>query len=142
MMALAVAPRRAGVVLGKDPFERGVLLLDLDHRRVDHLADGRLLRLGLERRPAGILGYPEDVLGEVLVAVLGVGVRLGLEGVVPLLEGVGDVLKENQPQRDVLVLGRAHLAPHLVRRRLELLLESKVRPAVVLPGGSTPFSAP
>ena len=40
------------------------------------LADGGLLGLGLEPvRPAGLFGNPEDVLGEVFVAVLGVGAR-------------------------------------------------------------------
>ena len=40
-----------------------------------------------------------------------------------LLEGVGDVLQEDQAEDDVLVLGRVHVAPQLVGRLPELLRE-------------------
>ena len=71
--------RRPGVVLGEHALERRVVLLDRDHRVVDQLADRRLLGVRLEVRPAGLLRHPEDVLGRVLVAVLGVGVLVGRE---------------------------------------------------------------
>jgi len=51
----------------------------------------------------------------------------GLDRVVPLLEGVGDVLEEDQPERDVLVLARVHVPAHLVRCGSELLLEPEIR---------------
>ena len=53
--------RRAGVVLGQHALERGVVALDGDHGVVDELADGRLLGLGLEVRPARLRRHPEDV---------------------------------------------------------------------------------
>jgi hypothetical protein len=37
---------------------------------VEGLADGRLLGLPLEERPAGLVRHPEHVLGDVLVAIL------------------------------------------------------------------------
>src|SRR5208282_5405895 len=57
----------------------------------------------------------------------GSGVRLLLDLVVPLLEGVGDVLEEDQPEGDVLVLASVHVPAHLVRRGPELLLEPEIR---------------
>jgi len=61
--------------------------------------------------PAGFLGDPEDADGAVLVGVFGVSTRgaVGLELGVLRLEGVTDVLEEDQPQDDVLVLGRVHV---------------------------------
>ena len=50
----------------------------------------------------------------------------------PLLEGVGDVLQEDQPEHDVLVLGGVHVAAELVGRRPELLLEAELGTAVRL----------
>jgi len=58
--------------------------------------------------PAGIGGHPEDVLGPVFVGVFGIG-----PGVVAFpseelgavfLEGVRDVLEEDEAEDDVLVL--------------------------------------
>ena len=71
--------RGAGVVLGQHAFEGGVVALDAGHGVVDELADGGLLRLGLEVRPARFGRHPEDVERPVLVRVLGVG-ALGLLG--------------------------------------------------------------
>ena len=118
---------RAGEVLGQDSLERPVLLLDRIHRVVDDLADLGRLGGGLELRPSGVRRHPEHVFAHVLVAVLRVGVGLLLDRVVPLLEGVGDVLEEDQPEGDVLVLARVHVPAHLVRRGPELLLEPEIR---------------
>ena len=65
--------RRPGVVLGQNALEPGVVALDGNHRVVDDLADGRLLGLALQVRPAGLLRHPEDVLGAVFVGIFGVG---------------------------------------------------------------------
>ena len=86
----------AGVLLGQDTLEARVVALDGDHGVVHHLADRGLLGAGLQVRPASFLRNPEDVLGFVLVLVLGVGagiVALARHqlGVV-LVEGVRDVL--------------------------------------------------
>ena len=55
------------------------------------------------------------MLGGVLVPILG-GVlsELGQHGGVALLEGVGDVLQEDQAEHDVLVLGGVHRAAQSV----------------------------
>ena len=75
-----------------------------------------LLGAGLEVGPAGLLRHPEDVRRR--------GTRPGLPGRRPgllgcergvlLLEGVGDVLEEDQAEDDVLVLGRVHVVAQLV----------------------------
>ena len=63
--------------------------------------------------PAGVGRHPEDALGAVLVRVFRVRalVHLGFELGVGFLEGVGDVLEEDQAEDDVLVLGGVHAAP-------------------------------
>ena len=114
--------RGAGVVLGQHALERRVVALDAGHRVVDELADGGLLGLRLQVRPARLGRHPEDVLRAVLVGVLGVGALrlLGFELRVLLLEGVGDVLEEDQAEDDVLVLGGVHAAAERVGHLPEL----------------------
>ena len=112
----------AGVVLGQHALERRVVALDAGHDVVHELADGGLAGLRLEVRPARLGRDPEDALGAVLVgifekpgdgvaAVAGRGreVVLGLRIVddapevrVALLEGVGDVLQEEQAEATCL----------------------------------------
>ena len=48
-----------------------------------------------------------------------------------LLEGVGDVLEEDEAEDDVLVLGRVHVGAELVGGLPELLLEAEVRAGAV-----------
>ena len=76
-------------------------------------ADVGLRGAGLEVRPAGLRRDPEDVVAGVLVAVLGVGARVrgGLrhQGRVLLLEGVANVLEEDEAEDHVLVLGGVHV---------------------------------
>ena len=105
-----------GVALGQHVLEHGVVALDCGHRVVHEPADDGLLGLGLEMAPARLRRHPEDVLGPILVGVLRIGslVLLGLESGVHLLEGVGDVLEEDEPENDVLVLGRIHRAAQSV----------------------------
>src|SRR5665647_1973520 len=131
----------AGVVFAQHALEARILALDRHHGVVDELADLGLLGAGLEVRPARLARHPEDVLGEVLVAVFGVdaglagaasrkapgGLLLGLrqQGRVLLLERVRDVLEEDEAEGHVLVLGRVHVAAHLVGRGPEHLLEAE-----------------
>ena len=84
-------------------------------------------RLRLQVRPARLGRHPEDVQRAVLVRVLGVGALrlLGVELGVLLLEGVGDVLEEDQAEDDVLVLGRVHVAAQRVGHLPELRLRSR-----------------
>ena len=71
----------------------------------------RLSRLRPQMRPTGLRRHPEDVLGGVLVAVLGgILAELGQDRGMAFLEGVGDVLQEDQAEHDVLVLGGVHRA--------------------------------
>ena len=120
--------RRASVVLGQHIPELRVVALDGVHRIVDELADRGLLGLVLQVSPAGLGRYPEDVLGAVLVGVLGVSalLLLGLEPGVRFLEGVGDVLEEDKAEDDVLVLGGVHRAAQRVGHFPELGLVADV----------------
>jgi hypothetical protein len=79
---------------------------------VDELADGGLLRLGLEVRPAHLGRHPEDVERAILVRVLGVGapVLLGLKLGVLCFESIEDVLQEDEAEDDVFILGGVHAA--------------------------------
>ena len=64
-------------------------------------------------RPAAFSGHPEDVLGIVFVFVFRVGAsavilardQLGMV----FVEGVGDVLEEDEAEDDMLVLSRVHV---------------------------------
>ena len=110
----------AGVVLGQHALEPRVVALDGDHRIVDDLADRRLLGAGLEMRPAGSFGHPEDVLRFVFVRVFGIRALVvalaGDEFSAVLLERVGDVLEEDEAEDDVLVFRRVHVVAELVGR--------------------------
>ena len=77
--------------------------------------------------PARLFRHPEDAGGAVLVRVLGVGPvgPLGFKFGVLRLKGVGDVLEEDQPQDDMLVLRRVHVVAQRVGRRPELRFKSK-----------------
>ena len=111
----------AGVVFGQHVLEYGIVALDAGHGAVDELADGGLARLGLEMGPAGLRRHPEDVLGDVFVAVLGsFGSPFGQNRRMALLEGVGDVFQKDEPQDDVLVFGRVHAAAQGVRHAPQL----------------------
>jgi len=114
--------RGARVVLGQHTLERRVVALDAGHRVVDELADRGLLRLRLQVRPACLGRHPEDGERTVLVRVFGIGTLrlLGDELGVLLLEGVGDVLQEDQAEDDVLVLGGVHRAAQGVGHLPEL----------------------
>ena len=114
--------RRTGVVLREHVLEHGVVALDRGHGIVEQPADGGLLRLPLEMSPPRLLRNPEDVLGAVLVRVLRIGAfgPFGIEAGVHLLEGVGDVLQEDEAEDDMLVFGRVHAAAQGVGHAPEL----------------------
>ena len=100
---------RPGVVSRQHVLERGVVALKRDHRLIDGQADSRLPRLRPQMRPTGLGRHPEHVLGDVLVPVLGsVLAPFGQHRGTAFLEGVGDVLEEDQSEDDVLVLGGVH----------------------------------
>jgi hypothetical protein len=119
-------------VFGQHPdavrLKRRVVALDGRHRVVHQLADGRLRGVGLQMRPACLLRHPEDAYRAVLVGVLGFGSfrTLRLKFGVLRLEGVGDVLEEDQAENDVLVLGRIHVVAQGIGRCPELGLEPEV----------------
>jgi hypothetical protein len=94
-----------------------------------------LLRVGLEVRPAGFLGHPEDIDGPVLVRVLRIGslVLLGYEPGVLLLEGVGDIFEEDQAEYNVFILGGVHVGAERVGGLPQFPFETKVS-SVVVPG--------
>jgi len=117
---------RAGVVLRQDGFERGVVTLDRRHRVIDDLSDRRLRCRALQIRPTRFRRHPEDVFGAVFVRVFRVGAfaALGVELGVLRLERVGNVFEENQPEHDVLVLGRIHVVAQRIGRLQQLRLET------------------
>ena len=96
------------------------------HRVVDQLADGRLLGVGLQMRPARLLGHPEHVLGEILVRVFGGGGVFRQQRGALRLEGIGDVLEEDQAEGDVLVVGRLQVLAQLVGGEEQLRLEAEI----------------
>jgi hypothetical protein len=138
------------VDLGQGALERGVVGLDGVHGVVEGLADGGLLGLALEVGPArcwgtqntfsavyssrssrarrarprapGFLMYSEGVWGR----------RASDRTLAALLEGVGDVLEEDQPEHDVLVLGRVHVVAQHVGRRPQLVFEAERAGLVVV----------
>ena len=118
--------RRAVVVLGQHALEAGIVRLDGGHRVVDQLADGRLLGVGLQMRPARLLGHPEHVLGQIFVRVFGGGGVFGQQRGALRLEGVRDVLEEDQAERDVLVVGRLQVLAQLVGGEKQLRLEAEI----------------
>ena len=71
--------RLAGVVLRQHVPERRVVPLDGRHRVVHQPTDPRLLGLTPEVAPAGRWRNPEDVLGSVLVGIVGVGTVVALQ---------------------------------------------------------------
>ena len=130
------------VVLGKHVLERRVVPLDGGHRVVHGPAYGGLLRLRLQPGPTGLRRHPEDALGAVLVRVFGVRAvdDLLLQLGVGLLEGIGDVLQEDQTENDMLVLGGVHAAPQGVGHQPILGLVARGR--AVGPGSSAVVPRP
>ena len=116
--------RRAGVLLRQHAAERRVVPLDGGHRVVQQQADVRLARLSLQVVPPRLRRHPEDAESPVLVRVLRVRafVDLRFQLRACLLKGVGDVLQEDQPQHDVLVLGGVHAAAQGVGHPPQLVL--------------------
>jgi hypothetical protein len=120
----------ASVAFVESALEPRVVALQRDHGVVHVLADTRQLGVGLKVSPAGLLGYPEEVGGEVFVLVLGVrAFVIALAGDQPgvvLVEAVGGVFEKDQAEDGVLVLRRVHVVVELVRGEPELGLEAEV----------------
>jgi hypothetical protein len=55
-----------------------------------------------------------------------------------LFKGIGDILKKEKAEDDVLVLGRVHVAAELVGGEPELCFEAEIRGGVVVGGGAGP----
>ena len=77
-------------------------------------------------RPARLLRHPEHVLGQILVRVFGSGGVFRQQRRALRLEGVGDVLEEDQAERDVLVVGRLEVLAQLVGGEEQLRLEAEI----------------
>ena len=120
----------AAVILVQGALEARIVPFEGDHGVIDKFADGRELGIGLEEGPAGFLRNPEDVGGEVLVLVLGIGpgvlaISRNELGVM-LLEAIGDVLQEDKAKDDVLVLARIHVVAKLISGEPQFSLEADV----------------
>jgi hypothetical protein len=87
-----------------------------------------LAGLLFQMRPARLGRHPEDAECAVLVRILGIGAfrALGFEMSVLLLEGVGDVLEEDEAEHDMLVLGCVHAAAQSVSHLPQLGLIADV----------------
>ena len=116
----------AGVVLVEDALERFVLALKRGHGVVDKRADLGVLGLLLDVVPACFERHPRDILCEVFVLILRVGVLVGAERGVLLEEGVGDVLEEDQAEDNVLVLGGVHVAAELIADLPKAVFEAEI----------------
>jgi hypothetical protein len=120
--------RRAGVFFREDAFQARVVALDRDHGVVDDLANLGLLGAVLEVGPTPGGWNPEDVEAFVFIGIFRIGTGVfafaGGELRVVFLEGVGDVLEEDEAEDDVLVLRSVHVAAELVRREPELGFEA------------------
>ena len=87
--------------------------------------------LRLELGPTGLRWHPEDVLGDVFVAVLrGVFAPLVEHCRTAFFEGVGDVLQEDEAKDNVLVLSCVHRAAQGVCHPPQLGLVAGGGPAV------------
>src|SRR5690606_14606168 len=105
---------RAGVVLGQHALERLVVFLDGAHGIVNQRADLGALGVSLQVRPAAFFGYPENVVGETFVLVLGGFGAFCQQLCMASFEGIGNVLEKDQAQGDVLVVAGLHAAAQFV----------------------------
>jgi len=108
----------AGVVFGSTPSRRG------SSRSMATMASSTILPMvgclalawRWDQRAFG--GHPEDVLGFVFVRVFRIGPRVVAfarhELGAVLLEGVGDVFQEDEPEDDVLILSSVHVVAEFV----------------------------
>ena len=117
-----VLPRKH---LGQHTLEDGVFLFDGIHRCIDMAADVGLLGFHQQERPARLGRDEEDVLGSVFVLVLGIGSSIVafalLKPSVHLLERVGDVFQEDQPEHYMLVFCSVDILAQLAGGFPELL---------------------
>jgi hypothetical protein len=129
----------AAAAMQQNPRDAGAYRIRADalclHGLIDQGADGRLPGVGVQERPAGPLRKVEDRLGGVLVGVveidLGVVPLLGKALAATFLEGVGDLLEEDQAEDDVLVLGGLDVATEQIGSGPEVCLEAEVGGGVV-----------
>ena len=89
---------------------------------------------GFEIGPARLLRYPEDAGGFVFVGIFRVSALLALrfELSVLRLEGIGDVLEENQAKDDVLVLRRVHIVAETVSHLPQFGFEAEIGTSLCL----------
>ena len=119
---------RAGVVLGQHVLERGVVALDGDHGAVEQLVDERVLGAAVQVGPVGFQQYPENIFGEVFVAILRSGTSPRLLDVwrgVFFLERRADGFQENEAEDDVFVFGGIEVAAQFVSDGPESGLEAE-----------------
>lgn len=82
------------------------------------------MRGGSHCLPARVLRDEEDSLGGVLIPVFLEALAFGHQLLMFLLELVRDVLQEDEPQHDVLVLGGVYVAAQFIGGLPDLLLEA------------------
>lgn len=122
---------RPAVILRQNALERRVVPLDRDHCIVERLPNLGELGLVLQIRPPRLGRNPEDALAAILVRILGIRplVDLREELPMPLVECIRNILEKHEPEHDMLVLGRVHVVPKLVRSLEQRALEPEIRAA-------------
>ncbi len=128
----------AGKAFVEDALQAGVVLLDGDESVIDPFADVGLLGLVADVLPACRFRHPEDIRHRVEIAVFQqmfelagfadekLTVRVGefpLQLVEAFIEGVGDVLEEDEAEDDMLVFSGIHVRPQLVGSRPECFVQ-------------------
>ena len=113
-------PRKS---FGNTPFRDGLSRSIAVMASSTSVPNSGLRRARFQVRPTCFLRHPEDIYGAVLVGVFGVGALcfLRFEFGVLRLEGIGDVLEEDQAENNMLVLRRVHIVTQRVGRRPEFL---------------------
>ena len=123
----ALVKFRGGVVLGEDSLEVLVVLFDIDHRLVQHLADfGGVGGLG-NFRPAGARWHKEDVFLHVFVWFVFEAFAFGDEFVITLFECGGNVAQEDEPGKNFAVFCCRDVPPQFACCVPDLLFEPEGR---------------
>lgn len=122
---------RAGVIVGKKPFQCRIFLFQSDHSIINVVANLRLRCFGLNCFPASFFRPPEDIGGGVFIAVFRVSVLSICPSsriVILSLKSIGNVLKKDQAEYDMLEFRRSHMPAHLISHFLNIILETEVAP--------------
>ena len=98
-------------VLGKNILQLIVLRFNRTHSLIDYLANLWSVRSGSNHIPTCIFRHKENILRQVLVAILFKAFAFIHKLLMLLIELVGDVLQEDQAENHILVFRSINVAP-------------------------------